>query len=138
MVSEVKIAAARQEQSAADKDDLLQRLRMKPRKRKSITLLVGEEPMQFDFEALSSKELDKLKAKHPPTREQRAEGFGINHLTFNPALVAATLATPKLSEDDALELFSSDMWNTGELQQLVDAASEVCLQGMDIPFTGSV
>lgn len=139
MTSDVKIASARQQQSKTDKDALFDKLRLKPRKRYELKVRIGDEDMDFVFEALSSTSLDKLKEKHPPTKAQRAEGLGINSMTFNPALVAATLVEPLvLNEEEAKEIFASDYWSTGELQQIVDAASRVCLEGMDVPSNASV
>lgn len=139
MVSDVKIAAGRQAQSKNDKDALLEKLRLKPRKTLELSVKVGDDDMKFVFHALSSRELDKLREKHPPTAKQRAEGMGVNSETFHPALVAATLAEPlQLTEEDAKEIFASDYWSTGELQMIVDAASRVCLEGMDVPSTASV
>lgn len=139
MASDVKIAAARQDQSKSDKDALLDKLRLKPRKTYEMKVRVGDEDMNFVFRAISSRELDKLREKHPPTTKQRAEGMGINSDTFNPALVAATLAEPlTLTEEESKEIFASDYWSTGELQMIVDAASRVCLEGMDVPSIASV
>jgi len=62
----------------------------------------------------------------------------VNITTFNPALVAATLAEPqRITEDEAKELFSLDNWSSGELAQIFDIAAAVCLQGFDIPRNAS-
>jgi hypothetical protein len=138
MAEQVKIAAARQDQSKMDKEAMLDKLRLKPRRKYEMKVRVGDEDMTFVFSALSATELDKLKEKHPPTTKQRAEGQGINAQTFNPALVAATLTEPMvLNEEEAKEIFASDYWSTGELQQIVDAASRVCLEGLDVPSNAS-
>lgn len=135
---EVKIAAARQEQSKADKRSLLDRIRSKSRKRAELTVSLGDESVTFVFEAISADALDKLRAKHPPTKQQLADGQGVNIKTFNPALVAATLAEPeRITEDEANEMFSLDNWSAGELQQIFDTAATVCLQGFDIPRNAS-
>lgn len=135
---EVKIAAARQEQSKADKSDLLNRLRNKKRKAKTLEINLDGDIVTLKFEAISSRELDKLRAKHPPTQKQRAENLGVNLETFNPALVAATLVEPKVTEDEAVELFNSDRWSAGELAQIFNTASDVCMEGLDIPRNASV
>lgn len=134
----VKIAAARQAQSAADKQSLIERLRNKKRRQKELTVKLNGEDVTLIFQALSATELDKLRAKHPPTKDQIAQGLGVNMNTFQPALVAASLVDPKMSEDEARELWSSDYWSAGELAQLFETASAVCLEGMDIPSIASV
>lgn len=137
-MSEVKIAAARQEQSKADKDSLLDRLKLKPRKTLDLRVQVGDEVVVLKFEAISSRELDKLREKHPPTKAQLAKNYGVNIDTFNPALVAATLVEPTMTEEEAREIFASDYWSSGELAQIAEAASTVCLNGFDVPSIASV
>ena len=136
--TEVKTAAARQAQSKADKLDMRERLLGKKARTKTLTLVVeGEEDIVLKFQAISSKELDKLRAKHKPTASQRADGLGVNIDTFNPALVAACLIEPEMSEDDIKGMWESDVWSHGELQQIFMAASDVCMEGMDIPSSAS-
>lgn len=138
MTGEVKIAAARNEQSKADKESLLDRLKLKPRKTLELKVQVGDEVETLKFEAISSRELDKLREKHPPTKAQLAKNYGVNIDTFNPALVAATLVQPPMTEEEAREIFASDYWSSGELAQIAEAASTVCLNGFDVPSIASV
>lgn len=133
MTDEVKIVAARQAQAKADKSDLLDRLKNKKRRTKELTVTVDGEPLTMKFEAISSRQLDDLRSKYPPTNGQRAEGFALNLPEFNPALVAATIVEPKMTVEDARELFRSEYWSAGELNQIVETASAVCLEGMNIP-----
>lgn len=135
MPSDVKVQAARNEQSAADKIALL---KGKKRRTKDVTVDLGGETITLKFQAISGTEMDKLRAKHPPTAKQRAEGLGVNTDSFAPALVAACSLEPKMSEDDVREIWASDYWGAGELNTLFNAASDVCLEGANIPFTASV
>ena len=137
-MTEVKITAARQEQSKADKKSMLDLLRGKPRKSRELVVSIGDETVTMKFAAISAIQLDKLRSAHPPTKEQRANGAGVNTRTFAPALVAATLVEPAMTEDEARELWDSDFWSSGELDQLFETASSVCLEGMDIPRNASV
>jgi lysozyme family protein len=57
---------------------------------------------------------------------------------FAPALVAACLVDPVMTEDEARELWNSDFWSAGELDQLFSTASQLCLEGMNVPFNESV
>jgi len=135
---EVKIAAARQDQSKRDKLDLRERLLGKTARTKTLTVNIDGDSLELKFQALSSKNLDELRSKHQPTAKQRVEGLGVNVDTFNPALVAATLIQPELTYDEAVELFSAENWSAGELGQIFQTASDVCLEGMDIPRNASV
>jgi len=132
---EVKITAARQAQSKNDKRDLRERLLGKSKRTKELIINIGGDFVTLKFQAMSSKDLDALRAKHKPTAKQITEGMGVNTDTFSPALVAATLVEPELTEAEVKELFASDNWSSGELGQIFSAASDVCLEGMDIPFT---
>ena len=140
-MSDVKIVAAQQDQSKADKThtrDALGLLKSKKRKTSELLINVNDEQLVLKFQAISAVELDKLRAKHPPTKVQQANGQGINFETFQPALVAATLIDPEMSEDDAREMWASDYWSSGELMQIFEAASDVCLAGLDVPQSASV
>lgn len=129
----IKVQAARNAQAKADKDDTAHRLLKKKRKSLTRKIVVDDETIDLVFEAVSSRELDRLRAKHPPTAEQRVNGQGVNTETFAPALVAATLVSPELSEEEIVAMWEDDSWSTGELGELFDAASTVCLSGFDIP-----
>lgn len=135
---EVKTTAARQAQSKADKLDVRERLLGKTKRTKTLDITLDGESFTMIFRALSSKELDALRAKHKPTPKQITEGYAINVDTFSPALVAATLIDPVLNLEDVKELFASENWSSGELGQLFEAASSVCQEGIDIPFSATV
>ena len=136
-MSDVKITAARQAQSAASKQDTLARLRAKKRRTRTVEVEVNGEKLKLVFGAISSHDLDALQGKHTPTVEQRARGMNFNPDTFGPALVAACLVDPEMSYEEALEIWTSTEWSTGELQTLFSAASELCMEGMNVPFSGT-
>jgi hypothetical protein len=134
---DVKITAAQQEQSKTDKSRLLDMLKNKKRKTAELVVVVNDETITLQFQAISAVELDKLRAKHPPTKVQQANGQGINFESFQPALVAATLVDPKMTEDEARDMWASDYWSSGELAQIFETASEVCLTGLNVPPNAS-
>lgn len=136
-MSEIKIQAARNEQSAQDKLSVLDKLKLKKRRTQTLKMTVGEEEVELVFEAISAKELDALQAKHQPTQEQRTQGAAFNRNTFPPALIAACAVEPKISEADAREIWTSPEWSTGELNTLFDAVSTLCMKGLDVPFIGT-
>ena len=94
----------------------------------------GDE-VELTFQAISSSELDALQGKHAPTIEQKSRGFAFNPTTFAPALVAACSYEPKMTLDDTTEIWESEAWSMGELNQLFDTCSTLCMEGMTIPFS---
>lgn len=136
-MSDIRIQASRNEQSKDDKKSTLDKLKGKKRRRQTVTVEVDGEKIDLVFEAISYAELDKLQEKHPPTTEMRVQGAVYNRNTFPPALVAACSVDPKMSEADAREIWESEEWSTGELTTLFEAVSNLCMRGLDIPFTGT-
>lgn len=136
-MTDVKITAAQQEQSKSDKKNLIDLMKGKKRKSLELPIVLNGENVTLTFNAISARELDKLRAAHPPTKAQIAQNSGVNYETFQPALVAATLADPVLTENEAREIWASDFWSSGELAQIFNAASEVCLEGLDVPPSAS-
>lgn len=137
MSDSIKLQTARNEQSAADKKNTLDLLKSKRKRTRTVTVDINGEKVELTFQAVSYKELDKLQAKHPPTAEQRMHGAAFNRDTFPPALVAACLTDPEMTYNEARDLWESDEWTTGELNALFDVASNLCMAGLDIPFTGT-
>jgi len=133
----VDAVAAQQAQSKASKKATLDLLRSKKRRTKTVTLAINGEDAEFEFAAISSHELDKLQGKHKPTAQQKLEGLAWNPDTFAPALVAMCLVEPEVSEADMREIWESGEWSMGELSTLFNTASNLCMEGMDIPFTGN-
>lgn len=90
------------------------------------------------YKALPSKVYDDLVAAHPPTPKQLADanGSGVpyNLETFAPALISAVSAEPRLSYEQAEQLFHSPEWSGGEISTLFWNAQRVCNSGLDVPF----
>ena len=115
-------------------------LRAKPRRKLTFPIHTVDEDgnevvLQMTYKALTSPEYDALIESHPPTPKEKSQGAQYNVTTFSPALVAAVSFEPKLTEDQAREIFASDTWSGGELATLVINAQRVCNSGLDIPFT---
>lgn len=87
------------------------------------------------FKAVGFKEYDDLIAANPPTMEQKADGDPFNTDEFAPALLAAVVAEPLMDLAQWKEIWNSDSWSRGELQQLYSNAIAICTKGLDIPFT---
>jgi len=88
------------------------------------------------YRAIGSADYDRLVAAHPPTAKQAKDGAQYNFETFGPALVAAVSYEPKLSVEEAKELFGSDEWASGEITSLFMNALRLQNSGIDVPFIG--
>lgn len=87
------------------------------------------------YRAISSRAYDDLVAAHPPTEKQKKDGSVYNIDTFAPALISAVSLDPKLSVEQANEIYTSDDWSPGELGTLFINALKLCNAGMDVPFS---
>lgn len=136
-MSDVKNTQLRLDQSKASKKSTLEKLKSKKARTRTIEVVVDGETLEMTFRALSAHDLDALQAKHKPTMEQRGRGFAFNPNTFAPALVAACSVEPKMSEEDTEEIWNSEEWSSGELTQLFDACTSLCMEGMQVSFSKS-
>jgi hypothetical protein len=86
--------------------------------------------------AIGAQDYDALMAEHPPTKKQKEdEGAAFNPDTFGPALIAAVITEPKLTVEQAHDLWNGKTWNRGEVRDLFMACSNLCAKGLDVPFT---
>lgn len=130
---------ARQKQSAASKTATLDLLKNKVRAKESFTLYLADEDgeqqeLQLVFQAIGSREYDRLVAKHPPKADQRVEGATFDIDSFAPALIARCSVEPEMTEKDAKEIWDSPDWSRGDLMVLFRRAVELNNRGLDIPF----
>ena len=127
--------ATRRRQATAS--DLL----AKPARKQELVISVpaekGEAEVTLSLIAISASAYDKLLAEHPPTKEQRDEGNGYNPDTFAPALIAAVVAEPKLTVEQAAEIWTGETWSRGELRDLFMGCVNLCSKGLDVPFTSA-
>jgi hypothetical protein len=119
LTAEERLKAAKQQETgeevelAADVDE----------KRKRVDAVVAacrEETVELRFRAMSRVAYDKLVDRHPPTEAQKKDGQTTNVETFGPALIAATLVEPKLTEDEVRKL--QETWNMAEASILFNTA----------------
>jgi hypothetical protein len=111
----------------------------KPRRTLSFTVTTldedGEEQLlKMKYRALPSKEYDDLISEHPPTTKEKQAGAVYNVDTFAPALISAVSVEPRLSVEQATELYKSPQWSGGEIATLFFNAQRVCNAGLDVPF----
>ena len=110
----------------------------KAARKQEITITVpgekGDIELTLGLKAISANGYDQLLADHAPTKEQAAEGSGYNPDTFAPAIIAAVVSEPKLTEDQAKAIWAGEEWSRGELRDLFMACVNLCAKGLDVPF----
>lgn len=87
------------------------------------------------IQAISTTAYDKLVAAHPPTNKQRERGDVYDIDTFGPALIAACSLEPRLTVEEASELYESDEWAPGEIGAWFFACQRLCNAGLDVSFS---
>lgn len=130
------MAAKQPQAQRATLTDLLK----KPARTKEVTVRSvddggNEVELTIVFRSIGSRAYDALLTKHPATREQKKDGHSWNIDTFPPALIAASSSDPQISHEDAVQLWESDDWSSGELMGLFVAAMKLNGEGLDVPFT---
>jgi hypothetical protein len=115
-------------------------LQAKPKRMKEVTLRVPDEDgdvieMVVTLKAIGAKAYDDLMAKHPPTGPQKLENAQYNPDTFGPALISACSFEPRLTPNEAKEIWDSEDWSRGEIMELFVGCIDVCSKGLDVPFT---
>jgi hypothetical protein len=111
----------------------------KPRRTLSFQLTIEDEdgnPLTrtIIYKAISSNEYDKLLEEHPPTAKQREDSASMNIDTFAPALISAVSHEPKLTYEQAEQLYTDPSWSGGEIGTMYFNAQRVCNAGLDVPF----
>jgi hypothetical protein len=110
----------------------------KPARTSTVQIGSEEDGLQIKVKAIGNTAYDKLIESHPPTPKQKREDDAVyNPETFPPALIAASAEDPKLTYEQATELWKSDAWSRGEMMGLFSACLKVNSAGLGIPFTGT-
>lgn len=123
----------------AAQDATLDDLLAKPIRTSSFTITLptadgGVRQVRLKFQALDGDAYDALVAAHPPKKKQRESGATWDSETFPPALIAAVSVIPKMTVEQARELYKSRNWAAGESLNLFSEAVAVCSRGLDVPF----
>lgn len=135
-----KISIKREQQEENAKKSQLSvtdRLLNKRRAHTEVTIDLDGEPVTIQFEAISSHEMDALISRNPPTKEQRGRGMTYNPNTLNPELVSMCAVEPRLPKEVTRDMWQSENWSPGELNQLSDVALSLCSEGFGSSFTKS-
>jgi len=136
-VKEADVVEAQAKQREASKNATFELLRKKKLAEKTFTVHVNGEAYVMKYRAIGHQQYDDLVGKYPPTPDERAEGALYSTKGFAPALISAVSVEPKLSLDEAKELWGSSDWSRGDLMVLFSHAVDVCNTGFDVNFTAS-
>ena len=120
------------------KDQRENRSPVAPGLRKQLEALEAEaleSTVRFVFQDLGRKRFEDLYKSFPPTDEQKEEGMAWNPDEFGPALMAASAIEPKMSLDEANEIY--DNWASAEVGVLVTTALNANMGVNSIPLSGS-
>ncbi len=88
---------------------------------------IEDQVVTFKFNGVGRKRYEKLVMAHAPTKaqlEKEGNDLAWNTDTFPVALVALSLAEPKLTQEEVQDLWDDDNWGTGETTELLQAAFE--------------
>ncbi len=89
-----------------------------------------EATVEMRFRSIGRRAYEEILDQHKPSEEQRKEAeeknttVNYDYTTFPAALVAACCIEPKMTEEDALDLYNE--WNYSEFSVLFNAALECC------------
>lgn len=126
-----KVSVKRNEETV----DIADRLLSKKRRTTEVSIDIDGDLVTLMFEAISSHEMDALITRNPPTKEQRGRGLSYNPNTLNPELVAMCSVKPRLSKEATRDMWNSENWSAGELNQLSDTCLTLCSEGFGSSFT---
>jgi hypothetical protein len=113
------------------------KLKNKKRAEREFTAELGGDPATLLYRAIGATAYDKLLTRHPPTKEQLADGAAFNSNTFAPALLAQVCVDPALDATEWGEIWNSEDWNRGEVSELFWNAVELCNKGLELTPTAA-
>lgn len=96
---------------------------------------IDKAQVQFTFEAVGQKAWTDLGAEHPPTEADREVGLEFNGRTFPVAAIAASAVEPKMSVEQAQQLFTR--LNFGQWRVLWGGCLAANVEGTDVPFSAA-
>lgn len=91
--------------------------------------------VKFWFKPIGRATYDALLLKHPPSDEQRYQGLDADLENFAPKLIAASSDDPKITVDEAHEIWDDPEWSPAECEKLYHAARNANLETPDIPLS---
>lgn len=125
------------------RDKKLNRAALAPAIQKEIDALtdrIESAKVAFSFKDPGRKAFEDLIEACPPTEEEKKVSkdhgqppptWGTD--TFVPGLLAMASLEPKLTLDDAREIY--DEWGRGDVEALFNCALQACMETASIPFT---
>lgn len=101
------------------------------------SIKVGDDEVEIKIKALPVKQFTRLQDDHPPRKNNGKDAnLGFNQDSFPPALFAASLIEPRMTEEEWAEIWHSEQWSSGELANLLDLVWGTTNRGFDVPFGG--
>lgn len=94
-----------------------------------------ESTVTFTFEDMGRKRFEDLWKSCPPTDEDRDKGHEWDPDTFGPLLIAKCCIEPKMTTEDAIDLYNK--WSTAETEILFTTAINANLGITSIPLSGT-
>ena len=90
---------------------------------------IDDDLIEFSFRSIGRRRYEEIFEECPPTTKQKQEAAKNgeeepqwNPETFPPAIIAASIVDPEMSEDDVYDMWESTDWNQAELTSLFLAA----------------
>lgn len=92
---------------------------------------------EFLFRSIGAKSYDNLIADYPPTPSQKKAGKQVDVDKFVPALISAASYEPKITLEQATQIYESEDWSQGEVNKMFLAAQAANETTRDIPLSNS-
>lgn len=91
--------------------------------------VIGDDLIEFTFRSVGRRRYEEIFEECPPTSKQKQEAVKNgeeepqwNPETFPPAIIAASIVEPEMTEEDVYDMWESTDWNQAELTSLFLAA----------------
>lgn len=96
---------------------------------------ISDTETAFTFQAIGQKAWTDLIALHPPSEQDREDGWEFNPRTFSVAAVAASAQTPAMTEEQAGRLY--DLCTFGQWERIWSVCLAANVHGTDVPFSAA-
>lgn len=90
---------------------------------------IGDDLVEFTFRSIGRRRYEEIFEECPATSKQKQEAIKAgeeepqwNPETFPPAIIAASIVEPEMTDDDVYDMWESTDWNQAELTSLFLAA----------------
>ncbi len=103
-----------------------------------ITATAKETEIEFSFRSIGRTAWEDLVRKHTVKPEvQKETGSDVDMANFAPELISVASVSPKISLEQAGEIWDSPDWNEAEANRIFAAARDANIEIPDIPLSSS-